>query len=281
MENFSVLIFTINLTPLTISTFFVSSAGKIILFLLFTIAGILAFRSRKINRKKTREESDEDQFDPFETEEVEKIMKKCKTHLNETLAQTENLFKLAISGFLEEDLTALKNSINLKTELSNNLEMVKTKVFRTASVFENSVHSGHYYVELKDYQFRMISAVSQLLDPLYEHLNNSHKPFVKTQKEELTRLEKEVSTFFDLSRSIIQNNQFKQMENLEKMHGTINEILEKMEVTQIKRIKTKQVNTRNSVLFLNTLSETKNMLNQTESLVKSYQNLTTVLTIRN
>jgi len=270
-----------NHLPGTASAFFISSTGKIALFFFFILAGVMAYRSKKFLWKKSREETEEDLEDPAETEGVEKIMKKCKTHLNETLMQTENLFTLGLSGFIAEDLTEMKNCINLKTELTDNLEKVKNKVFRTASVFDSSAYSGHYYVELKDYQFRMIAAVSLLLTPLYEHLSNSHKPFVKSQKEELTRLEKEVSRFFTLSRSIIQNNKFNEIENLAKLHNTITEMLENMEVAQIKRIKTKQVNTRNSVLFLNTLSETKNMLNQNESLVKSYKNLTTVLTTKN
>jgi Na+/phosphate symporter len=261
---------------LSLSAFFTTSAGKFILVIFFALAGFVAFYTRKYFRKRNREESEEDLEDSAETEEVEKIMKKCITHLTETLTQTENLYNLGISSFLNEDLNTLKNCMNLKNDLSNSLNKGKNKAFRTASFFENSLHSGHYYVELKDYQLRIVNAVSLLLQPMYEHLNNSHKPFTKAQKEELTKLGKEVSAFFGLSASIIKSIRFKQMENLVKMHVEINKLLENLEVAQIKRIKTNQVNTRNSILFLNTLSETKNMLNQSANLLKAYQNLLAV-----
>jgi hypothetical protein len=260
----------------TFSAFFTTSAGKFIFLILLAFAGFLAFHTRKYFRNKNREESEEDLEDPAEIKEVEKIMKKCIAHLTETLTQTEHLYTHGISSFLDEDLNTLKNCMNLKTDLSNNLIKGKNKAFRTASFFENSLHSGHYYVELKDYQLRIVNAVSLLLQPMYEHLNNSHKPFTKAQKEELTKLGKEVSAFFGLSVSIIKSIRFKQMENLVKIHVEINKLLESLEVAQIKRIKTNQVNTRNSILFLNTLSETKNMLNQSANLLKAYQNLLAV-----
>ncbi|MBW6535282.1 MAG: hypothetical protein K0B11_09755 [Mariniphaga sp.] len=276
MEIFFINILSTYLIALALNAFFTTSVWKFSFLIFIALAGFGAFFARKHFLKRNREESEEDLEDSPETEEVEKIMKKCITHLTETLAQTEYLYKHGISSFLDENLNTLKTCINLKTDLHNNLHKGKNKAFRTASFFENSLHSGHYYVELKDYQLRIVNAVSLLLQPMYEHLNNSHKPFIKVQKEELTKLGKEVSSFFSLSVSIIKSNQFKQTENLVKMHVEINKLLEGMEVAQIKRIKTNQVNTRNSILFLNTLSETKNMLNQSANLLKAYQNLLTV-----
>ena len=276
MECFFINNSVVMFIALTLSAFFTTSAGKFFLVIFFALAGFFGFFAHKYFLKRNREESEEDLEDSAETEEVEKIMKKCITHLTETLTQTENLYNLGISSFLDEDLNNLKTCMNLKTDLSNNLNKGKNKAFRTASFFENSLHSGHYYVELKDYQLRIVNAVSLLLQPLYEHLNNSHKPFTKAQKEELTKLGKVVTAFFGLSVSIIKNIRFKQMEDLVKMHVEINKLLESLEVAQIKRIKTNQVNTRNSILFLNTLSETKNMLNQSENLLKAYQNLLAV-----
>jgi hypothetical protein len=52
-------------------------------------------------------------------------------------------------------------------------------------------------------------------------------------------------------------------------------MLNNMEVAQIKRIKINQVNTRNSTLFLNILSETKNMLNHAAGLWHAHMKLTT------
>ena len=49
------------------------------------------------------------------------------------------------------------------------------------------------------------------------------------------------------------------------------ETLENFEIMQIRRIKAGEVNTRNSVLFFNIISETKNMLLHSINLIKAHR----------
>ncbi len=51
----------------------------------------------------------------------------------------------------------------------------------------------------------------------------------------------------------------------------IGETLYEFEKDQVKRIKEKEVNTRNSLLFFKALTETKNMLIHSVNLIKSYR----------
>jgi Na+/phosphate symporter len=116
----------------------------------------------------------------------------------------------------------------------------------------------------------MINSLTLLLNPLFEHLSNSHKPFINVQGDELAKLGKEIENFLDLMAKIINNSVENDKENLAGIRNNIFELLNSMEVAQINRIKTSQVNTRNSILFLNILSETKNMLNHASGLLNSY-----------
>jgi hypothetical protein len=59
------------------------------------------------------------------------------------------------------------------------------------------------------------------------------------------------------------------------MRDKIVQYIEKMEIAQIKRIKAKAVNTRNSVLYFNTITETKNMLLHAINLMKSHRDFIT------
>jgi hypothetical protein len=70
-------------------------------------------------------------------------------------------------------------------------------------------------------------------------------------------------------------------EKPELVQKNLYDLLNSMAVAQIKRIKSSQVNTRNSILFLNIISETKNILNHTTGLFHSYFHLTPDLKIEN
>jgi len=87
----------------------------------------------------------------------------------------------------------------------------------------------------------------------------------------LRKLIANIDGYLSLALSIVTQNKFDEMDNLMSMRDGIIEQLQKTEKAQIKRIKSKEVNTRNSVLYFNVNSETKNVLLRTISMVKAYR----------
>lgn len=254
---------------------FLTTGGKISIIALLAVSGLTIYQSRKSFSKKSQ------LTDPpgsvSENDSVEKILKKCRQQLIGFLQQSGTVFTTAIESFINENLTGLKKTIAAKDHLKTELEQTKENIFNIATRFENSLQSGHYLIDLNDYQLRMVNSLTLLLDPLLEHLSNSHRPLIKIQGEELKNLNKELETFWELMTDIIDYGHKNKIENLNNIEKNILELLNNMEVAQIKRIKANHVNTRNSVLFLNILSETKNMLNHASGLFNSYINLTTKL----
>jgi hypothetical protein len=252
-----------------------TTGGKIGFIALLAFSGLAIFNSRKKFSKKNRFTNPEDTV--LENDAVEKIMQKCKKQLIRCLNRCGTIYTSGIECFTHEDLTGLKNALLEKKELAKQLKRSKETIYSVAARFENSLHSGHYLIELNDYQIRMINSLSLLLNPLYEHLGNSHKPFIKTQQEELDRLNRKITVFFGYTADCIGQTNENKDENPKNIQKDIEEMLNNMEVAQIKRIKTNQVNTRNSILFLNILSETKNILNHAAGLLHAHIQLTTNL----
>lgn len=254
---------------------FLTTGGKISIIALLAVSGLTIYQSRKSFSKKNQ--LTDPPVSVSENDGVEKILKKCRQQLIGFLKQSGTVFTAGIESFINENLTGLKNTIAVKDYLKTELELANENIFSIATRFENSLHSGHYFIDLKDYQLRIVNSLTFILDPMFEHLGNSHKPFIKIQCEELKNLNKELETFGELMADIIGYDCKNKIKNLNNIEKNILDLLNNMEVAQIKRIKTNQVNTRNSVLFLNILSETKNMLNHASGLFNSYINLTTKL----
>ena len=196
--------------------------------------------------------------------------------MEKTFIQTNKIFSAGIDGFIKEDRSGLKEVLSLKDYLNKKSKKQKNKVLIILSKIENSVDSGHFYVQLVDYQREMAHSLNFLVEPLFEHVNNNHKPFIKSQIEDLKHLEAEINSFLNLSVNIIKSNKFDQVDALIGQRDLIVEKLEKLEVAQIKRIKAKQVNTRNSMLFFNTITETKNMLLHATNVIKAHRDFITV-----
>jgi hypothetical protein len=206
---------------------------------------------------------------------IQLILDLCRDRLVDSFMQIPIIYSAGLRAFLNEDITDMKVALVLKKQLNKNLEKFKKELFNVACELESEMHSGHYYIEINDYQKRMVHSINLFIQPLHEHLNNSHKPFVKSQEDELKNLERDVSVFFTAAGEQVVD-QFKQMGKLTEMFSQTIGVLERMEKAQIQRTKSGQVNTRNSILYLNTLTETKNMLNFAMSLLKTCQKLVRV-----
>jgi hypothetical protein len=73
----------------------------------------------------------------------------------------------------------------------------------------------------------------------------------------------------------VKENKFENIETLIADRDKIVEVLAKLEKNQIKRIKNKEVNTRNSLLYFKINSEAKNLLLHTVNTIKAQRDFIT------
>lgn len=146
----------------------------------------------------------------------------------------------------------------------------KEKVYSTVQILtEGLVDTGHYYVQMMDYKREMAHAGHYIIDPMVKYSDNNHKPFTAEQNGELTKLAMLMDNFFNFALHTIKENKFENIETLITDREKIFEVLAKLEKNQIKRIKNKEVNTRNSLLYFKINAESKNLLLHTVNMLKA------------
>nr|WP_321358816.1 inorganic phosphate transporter [uncultured Draconibacterium sp.] len=249
----------------------ISVGGKFLIFVFVAIAIFMVIRTQFLFKKRNNKaiEEEEEAFD--ETDGVEKVMQKCKKHCVNALVSSNKAFSDGVESFLKENRADLKESILLKDKLNSKSKKIKSKIFDTLSKIEDHVDTGHFYVQVVDYQREIAHSLNFLIQPLFEHLDNQHKPFSKEQAEELQVLATKLDEFYSFGLAMIQENTFDKLDELIVKRDEIVDYLKKTEKNQIKRIKLKDVNTRNSVLYFNINSETKNLLLHSINLIKAHR----------
>ena len=253
----------------------ISLGGKFLIFIFLAVAVTMVIRTQFLFKKR-RDKILKDDVEVFEEKDgVDKVVQKCKKHCVNAIISSNKVFSISVDSFLNEDRSHLKEGINIKDELNNKSKKVKNKIFLTLSKIENHVDSGHYYVQVVDYQREIAHSLNFLTQPLFEHLDNHHKPFTKTQESELRKLISYLDEFYNLALHIVNNNKFDEIDSLINSRNEILDYLQKTEKNQIKRIKTQDVNTRNSMLYFNINSETKNLLLHSINMVKAHRDFIT------
>jgi Na+/phosphate symporter len=224
----------------------------------------LLFTSRS---KKTLAEQ-EDLID--EKDQFEVIITKSSKQIIKAIVSSNYIYSLGIEGFLNEDRNKMKLAEKASLDFSKRSKRNKEKVYSTVQALSvGKVDTGHFYVQMMNYKREMAHTVHFVIAPVISYSDNNHKPFNPDQNTEMVNLIVQIDNFFNFALHTVKENKFVNIETLISDREKIFDVQEKPEKYQIKRIKNKEVNTRNSLMFFKLNSETKTSLLQIENKIIS------------
>ncbi len=240
-------------------------------FGLLALAGFLIYRSHLKHKRLTDEKKADALLDVLPDElNTENILKRCSLTIQQVLGESLGIFKEAVMGLMDEDRRMLKNAKANSDGLNVSTKRLKNQVGRTLThLREDSIESGHFYVQAIDYLREINHCISYITEPSYEHVENNHKPLVPLQVEELSRLSGEITLLFNEISAMLTRKNYEDFDLVVARQQNIQRLVEETRKKQVKRIKNSETGTRNSILYLNILAEIKNLSLFTVNLLKS------------
>lgn len=254
----------------------ISLGGKIMIFVFIALAIFMVLRTHMLFKKRNQSKKAEmedliDIKDPFEV-----IIAKSSKQIVKAVVSSNYIVSVGIDGFLTEDRNKLKLAKKASDDFSKRSKKNKEKVYSTVQILtEGLVDTGHFYVQMMDYKREMAHANHYIIDPIINYTDNNHKPFTPEQNAELTKLTAQMDNFFNFTLHTVKENKFENIDILIADREKIFEVLAKLEKNQIKRIKNKEVNTRNSLLYFKIIAESKNLLLHTVNMIKAQRDFIT------
>ena len=248
----------------------ISVSGTFMIFVFVGVAIFMVIRTQIFfkNRAKSKVSEEEDDIDDADANE--QIIEKSSKQVVRAIVSSNQILTMGIDGFIKEDLASLKKAQEACSQFSKKAKRNKDKVHSTINkIAEKTLDTSHYYVQMIEHQREMAHAVHFMLEPMAKHIKNNHKPFINEQIQTLEKLNTQIDSFFNYVLHAVKEENFDELNNLIKERDGIIELLKRMEKNQIKRIKNKAVNTRNSQLFFKMISEIEQLLLHTVNLVKA------------
>jgi len=243
--------------------------GIIAVIAMTLVAGFVIFRTHLLHKSKHThlyKEEDVDDLSPAE----KKLLDTSTETLGNILVDITKIYSNGIKGISTEDLKllkkALKKTINLNTEAKQLKDSLNSMVF---SLEEGFVETGHHYVQVMDYLREVAHNLSFIIEPCYNHVNNNHKAFIDIQVEELETIRSGIVSLLTEVLISIENSDFNSIQQILDDQAGILELIKSFQKNQIKRIKSQVVGTRNSMLYIQILTESKNMVLNGINLLKS------------
>jgi phosphate/sulfate permease len=241
--------------------------GFVLVPVYLIIAVFILIKSKSVHKQRTE---DEESIDTENLNGKIDILEACSINVSNTLNQVSEIYGKAVKLIAAEDRVGLKK-LNKKVEkINERAKALKDGIEATIhELQEDSIETGHYYVQVLDYLREIAHDIAFIVRPTYQHFDNQHSGFNEKQIEELNKLKDLLQNLLDEILDIINNNHFDDIEKALEYQQNILIAINKFRKNQVKRIKDSDSSTKNSLLYLGILNETKNMVLHIVNLLKS------------
>ncbi|UCG27210.1 MAG: inorganic phosphate transporter [Bacteroidales bacterium] len=223
--------------------------------------------SYRVHRKRSAKAGEEV---PEKEINGEEVLVKCKENVLSVLVAASKLYFIVIDGFINEKRKSLKKARKEIKELNLRTKDLKDNVFETLKKMdEESEESGPFYVQVLDYLREAAHCLTYLTDPIYQHIDNNHPPLEETQKNDLYTLSEEITTLYSYIFDAVKKDKYDNLAEIIDQQQKILERIAKMRKRMVKFLKKEEIGTKISIVYFNTLSETKNLILHTVNIVKA------------
>ena len=153
--------------------------------------------------------------------------------------------------------------------LRKDVKKIRENMPETIRKFRDSeIASGHHYVQVVDYLKETTDALSHIVQPAFEHLDNNH-PVDKEQYESFREFNEKTQEFFKYLIDLLVNKNFENETELSEKRDEIINLINEILVSRIKILKKTQKGVKLSVTYMDMLTETRNIVLHASQLVKA------------
>ncbi len=236
------------------------------------IALFIIIRSAFRHRKKISIISKKDEIDEKLTLNGLNILHKCNTSIMDVVVSVRKLYFSSVLNLIKEDFRKMKKVKKNVDDLNQRTKELKYNLYPTLRKLEEEfIETGPFYVQILDYLREIAHCLTYIADPIYDHLDNNHPSIIPEQVKDLHELNESVNSFYDHVEVLIREQSHKNLDGLLAEQQKILDLINRIKKKQIKYIKSESVGTRNTLMYLNLLSETKNLVLYTVNMVKSHR----------
>jgi len=246
--------------------------GIIAILAALTIALFIVIKTNFIHKKQDEKLNIKDEFDFQTTLTGENILQKCNSSIISVTESVSKLYSSTIISLNRENRKKMKSVVKEVKELNQFTKQLKYNLFPTLKKLEEEyIESGQYYVQILDYLREVAHCLEFIAEPVYDHLDNNHPSFLPEQIKELEHLNEMIKSYFDEIVKVMRKKTYKDLNKLIAQQHDILEQIARVKKKQIRLVKSEAAGTRNTMLYLNLLSETKNLVLHTLNVTKSHR----------
>ncbi|MBN2812653.1 MAG: inorganic phosphate transporter, partial [Bacteroidales bacterium] len=252
-----------------------SWGGMIAVGLLIAIAIVAIYKTHTVHKKRVEEtKASEREFWADEAVTGAQMLDKYNNRVALSIVATADLYEKTIEGLIDEKRKKLGKAEKEIRKLSKDIRLYKKNAHLLVSRLEGSdlADDGEYYFLMLDHLNDIAHYVENMAGPAFSHIDNNHEPLPKADAENLKDFLKEVLKYSKKTLNCIATGKFDNPEEGAETLKKLVDELSKMRKSHLKRFKSGNINTGVSLLYLDILAESKNLVLGISAMSRSARN---------
>ncbi|MBS0011566.1 MAG: inorganic phosphate transporter [Bacteroidales bacterium] len=256
---------------------FINWAGLTGLLIIIALILLILFNSYGTHKNRLKKSNDVIE-EVRATENEDTITDITRNMLIKKLLLVSTLYDKTIIAFLKEHLKDLRHLKKEIRQFDISAKLKKDNVHKFIRKLDDSrIEAAPYYVQIHDYLRESAHSLSYVFTPVIRHVDNNHKPLSPDQQKDMKVLSLELGEYLNFLIAILKSDNFENIRESFNKQATLIDSLDSVRKNQIKRIKKGETGTKATILYLDLLSETKNLVLQSGNILKSYRDFSKVM----
>jgi hypothetical protein len=250
----------------------ISWGGPVSIIILIIMAVALLYKTHILHKKR------EEKVNTSEKEfwgDVNITGKSVFTKYNDRIAVSlicmADLYKTAIEALIGEKRKKLAGANKEIRKLRKEIKLYKKNAHELVSRLKGNdpADDGEYYFQMLDHLGESAHCLTYIIEPSFTHVDNNHEPLNTDDAGDLKEFLNAFMKYINMVQRSVSSGKYetpdKELDTLKRLF----EEMAKMRKSHLKRFKSGSITTSVSLLYLDILSESKNLLLIMSNIVKT------------
>jgi phosphate/sulfate permease len=252
--------------------FLIHLGGPTAIAILIFGAILILVRNYVSHRKELEFEKNSEVLTKSESNSVIGLIEESRSNVSKASKKIKSIFSTSIEGLAHGNLDNLKKNKKSVEKLSEEVEDLRNDLFYfIKNLDEDTIKAAsNFYINMLTQLQDITESLQYISKITYKHVNNNHKLLTYNQIKELLEINSKCSSLYDDIKNSFSVSNFGELKSiLERKQEFVDFLEEKIDI-QISRTKKEESSPKNTTLYFSLLIETKEMIENTMSLLELY-----------
>ena len=254
--------------------FLIHLGGPTAIAILIFGAILILVRNYVSHRKELEFEKNSEVLTKSESNSVIGLIEESRSNVSKASKKIKSIFSTSIEGLAHGNLDNLKKNKKSVEKLSEEVEDLRNDLFYfIKNLDEDTIKAAsNFYINMLTQLQDITESLQYISKITYKHVNNNHKLLTYNQIKELLEINSKCSCLYDDIKNLFSVSNFGELKSiLERKQEFVDFLQDKIDI-QISRTKKEESSPKNTTLYFSLLIETKEMIENTMSLLELYDN---------